>query len=330
MTFDTNKTGEFVRRQTGFRNWVGHDRSGKVTQFPSESGRYHLYVSLACPWAHRTVMMRKLKGLEDVIGLSIVDPVWNEQGWYFSDYPGAIQDSVNHLPDLISLYRLADPKFSSEETTPVLWDKETKSIVNNESAEIIRMLDLEFSAHAKNKRTFYPVKERAGIDAFMAEMYPVVNNGVYRAGFAKSQGAYERAVKQLFAALDHFEKVLLDRRYLCGDELTEADLCLFATLLRFDPVYVGHFKCNLKRIVDYPNLWGYTRDVYQTPGIAETCNLDHIKRHYYMSHPQINPTRIVPVGPEIDYASPHHREELHQRHQEQLISEEDVLAGKLG
>lgn len=299
-----NEQGEFVRYSVNFRNWVKADGS---TPFQPEPGRYHLYVSLACPWSHRAVILRTLKGLEDAISMSVTGPVWNRNGWWFPDDEGVIPETVNHKRDLVEIYRLADPNFKDEETVPVLWDKKTGRLVNNESREIIRMFDLEFDSIAKNKVNLYPKQKAEEIDRVIDQIYEPINNGVYRCGFATKQRAYEKAFDELFAALDHWEMVLGQQRYLCGDTLTEADVCMFVTLLRFDPVYYGHFKCNLRRIVDYPNLWAYVRDIYQTPGVAETCNFDHIKRHYYGSHKEINPTGIVPKGPEIDFSIPHDR-----------------------
>ncbi len=297
--------GRFNRMPTKFRNKITADGSSGLK---AEVGRYHLYVSLACPWAHRTIIMRKLKGLEDAIGLSIVDPVLSDMGWAFSDAPGAILDSVNGAKYLQEIYVKAKPDYSGRVTVPVLWDKETQTIVNNESREIIRMFDTEFEAIAQNNIDLYPESLQEKIDQTIDAIYMPINNGVYRSGFATSQEAYEEAVTELFEQLDHWESVLENQRYLCGNQLTEADICMFTTLLRFDSVYYGHFKCNLKRIVDYPNLWNYLKDLYQFPGVRETCNLDHIKRHYYMSQTAINPNRIVPKGPLIDFEALHDRD----------------------
>jgi len=296
--------GRFMRNPTKFRNWVKADSS---TDFQPESGRYHLYVSYACPWAHRTLIMRKLKGLEEAITLSIVDPFMDEEGWVFSDAPGCIPDTVNGARYLREVYVKADPKCTGRVTVPILWDKETGTIVNNESREIIRMFDTEFAAIANSDISFYPDDLQAQIDQTIDAIYQPINNGVYRSGFATTQNAYEEAVTELFKALEHWEGILGKQRYLCSDRLTEADWCMFTTLLRFDPVYYVHFKCNLNRIVDYPNLWNYLKDLYQQPGVKETCNLEHIKQHYYKSHPFINPTRIVPKGPVIDFEEPHNR-----------------------
>lgn len=299
--------GRFKRGKATFRDHVTADGS---SGFPAEPGRYHLYVAWACPWAHRTAILRKLKGLEGAIGLSAVDHFMGEDGWFFSDEPGAIPDTVNGASYLRDIYLKADGRYTGRVTTPVLWDKERGTIVNNESREIIRMLDHEFGGIAENDVDLCPEDLRGEIDRTITAIYEPVNNGVYKSGFANTQEAYEEAVTELFDALDHWEGVLSGRRYLCGDRLTEADVCLFPTLVRFDPVYVGHFKCNIKRLVDYPNLWAYTRDVYGYPGVAETVNFDHIKRHYYESHKNVNPTGIVPVGPTLDYDEPHGRERL--------------------
>jgi putative glutathione S-transferase len=293
-----NAQGEFVRYTSQFRNRVSR----------VEPGRYHLYISWACPWAHRTAIVRSLLGLQDAISLSAVDPVWNEKGWTFTDGPGVIPDFVNHQRDLIDIYLLADSKYDDEETTPVLWDKEARTIVNNESLEIIKMFATDFMTIAKNKIDLYPERQRGEIDRVIAEIYPSINNGVYLAGFATSQKAYERAYNALFRGLDYWEEELGKRRYMCGSQLSLADICLFTTLLRFDLVYYSHFKCNRQHIYEYKNLWGFVRDIYQTPGVAETCNFDHIKRHYYISQKDINPTQIVPAGPVIDFSTPHGRE----------------------
>lgn len=302
-----NQQGEFIRYKSHFRNSVSR-KSG--SPFTPEAGRYHLYISWACPWAHRTAIVRALLGLEDAISLSVVDPVWNENGWTFTDGPNCIPDTVNHQRDLIDIYRLADPKYDDEETTPVLWDKKLGTIVNNESPEIIKMFATEFTEISKNKIDLYPESSRSEIDQTILDIYPVINNGVYRAGFATSQKAYERAYGELFKALEHWELKLSARRYMCGDQLTLADICLFTTLFRFDLVYYSHFKCNHRHIYEYPALWGFVRDIYQTPSVAGTCFPDHIKRHYYMSQTAINPTRVVPVGPELDFLSKHGRERL--------------------
>jgi putative glutathione S-transferase len=301
--------GRFVRGGTSFRDKVTADGS---SGFPAETGRYHLYVAWACPWAHRTAILRKLKGLESAIGLSAVGSFMGDDGWAFYDEPGVIPDTVNGARYLREVYQKADLDYTGRVTTPVLWDKERETIVNNESREIIRMLDHEFDPVEGGRADvdFCPEDLREQVDQTIDEIYDPINNGVYRSGFATTQEAYEEAVTELFDALDLWERVLSERRYLCGDRITEADWCMFPTLLRFDPVYHGHFKCNLRRIVDYPNLWGYLRDLYQQPGIAETVYLVHIRRHYYRSHESINPTRIVPKGPIIDFTTPHGRKRL--------------------
>ena len=300
---ETDERGAFVRQQSAFRNWVRADGS---SEFPPEAGRYHLYVSLACPWASRAIIYRKLKGLEEAIPMTVVDPVRDAKGWrFFDDDP----DPVNGFDYLSEAYELTEPGFSDRVTVPLLWDTKTNRAVNNESSEIIRMLGSEFNEFAENPELdLYPEPLREEIDEINARVYDSVNNGVYRAGFATTQEAYEEAFDELFGELDRLDALLADRRYLLGDQITEADWRLFVTLVRFDPVYVGHFKCNLRRIADYPNLSGYLRDLYQQPGIAETVNIDHIKRHYYMTHPQINPTGVVPKGPELDLDAPHGRE----------------------
>lgn len=304
---ERDKSGKFNRTPTKFRDRVTADGS---SGFEAASGRYHLYVSLACPWAHRTLIMRSLKGLESAIGLSIVDAVLSDKGWFFSENFGAIPDAVNHAEYLQEIYLKADPKYTGRITVPVLWDKEKQTIVNNESREIIRMFDTEFNEFATRKNDLYPQALQQQIDDTIDKIYMPINNGVYRSGFATSQEAYEEAVTELFQNLDYWETVLANQRYLCGNQLTEADICMFTTLLRFDSVYYSHFKCNVRRIVDYPNLWNYLKELYQHPQIKPTCNLDHIKRHYYMSQTQINPNRIVPIGPEIDFEAPHDREHI--------------------
>ena len=299
-----NTDGRFVRSETSFRDWISADGS---SGFKAEPDRYHLYVAWACPWAHRTAILRKLKGLEEVIGLSAVGSFMGEDGWAFHDEPGVIPDTVNDAYYLREVYAKADLDYTGRVTTPVLWDRQTDTIVNNESREIIRMLDTEFGKFTTTDAHFFPEDLRDEIDATIDAIYDPINNGVYRSGFATTQEAYEEAVTELFDALDHWEAVLSSRRYLCGDRITEADWCLFPTLVRFDPVYHGHFKCNLRRIVDYPNLWGYLKDLYQRPGVAETVNMDHIQNHYYGSHESINPTRIVPKGPILDFTEAHDR-----------------------
>lgn len=309
--YDTKSTGgKFVRKDSQFRNWVTVDGAPGPTGeggFKAEPGRYHLYVSYACPWAHRTLIFRKLKGLDDLISLSAVHWYMAENGWTFADGQGVLADTVNNADFMHQVYTAADPQYSGRVTVPVLWDKQTKTIVSNESAEIIRMFNSAFDGVGAMSGDYYPEDLRQEIDAVNAFVYDKVNNGVYKAGFATSQEAYEEAVNALFSALDILEARLGENRYLAGDRLTEADWRLFTTLLRFDPVYVGHFKCNIRRIADYPNLWGFTRELYQMPGVAETVNMDHIKRHYYESHGTINPTGIVPTGPDIDFTVPHGR-----------------------
>jgi putative glutathione S-transferase len=299
-------SGEFIRKDAAFRSWILADGS---TGFAPAPGRYHLYVSLACPWAHRTLIVRKLKGLEAVISVDVVDPVLPGQGWTFErSSAGATGDRVNGFKFLRQAYEAAAPGFEGVVTVPVLWDKHKHTIVNNESSEIIRMLNGQFQALAgRPELDLYPGPLRASIDEFNDWIYSGINNGVYRAGFARTQSVYSKAVRQVFASLDSAEAVLAKTRYLCGDTFTEADVRLFVTLLRFDPVYVTHFKCNIRRIIDYPNLWAYTRDIYQMPGIAETVNMEHIKRHYFESHRHMNPFGIVPDGPELDLDAPHGR-----------------------
>ncbi|MGO9627505.1 MAG: glutathione S-transferase family protein [Xanthobacteraceae bacterium] len=309
--YDTSANGgRFVPAEPVFRNWITPDGSPGPSGedgFAAERGRYHLYVSLACPYAHRTVIFRKLKELESVISISILDPVMGEQGWEFGSSPGTIADTVNGKQRLGEIYLLADPRYTGRVSVPVLWDKERRTIVNNESPEIIRMLNTAFAGLTNDRSDYYPAELRAEIDRVNARVYNDVNIGVYRAGFATVQSAYEDDCRAVFAALDWIEEILSRQRYLVGARLTEADWRLFTTLVRFDAVYYNHFKCNLRRIVDYPNLANYLRDLYQTPGTAETVNMDHIKRHYFMSMTAINPTRIVPLGPTLDFSAPHDR-----------------------
>ncbi|MCA8931634.1 MAG: glutathione S-transferase family protein [Rhodospirillaceae bacterium] len=308
-----SSSGRFVRKDSQFRNWITADGSAGPTGvggFKAEPGRYHLYVSLACPWAHRTLIFRALKRLQGAIGVSVVDPLMGDDGWVFGNSPGATPDQVNGTAKLHEIYTLADPTYTGRVTVPVLWDTEQATIVSNESADIIRMLNSAFDACGDASVDFYPAPLRAEIDAVNARVYDTVNNGVYKAGFATTQAAYEEAFDALFATLDALEVLLSSRRYLAGERLTEADWRLFPTLVRFDPVYVGHFKTNKRRIADYPALSNYLRELYQVPGVAETVNLDHIKRHYYASHAGINPTGIVPKGPEIDLTAPHDRARL--------------------
>jgi putative glutathione S-transferase len=302
--YKMDEKGRFQRNPTTFRHKITADGS---SGFKAESDRYYLYISYACPWAHRTLIMRQLKGLDKAIALSVVDPLMADEGWEFSEFPGAIPDAVNKAKYLREIYAKADSNYTGRVTVPVLWDKQKNTIVSNESREIIRMLDWEFEALATKKVNFCPEELKEEIDRTIDAIYQPINNGVYRSGFATSQEAYEEAVTELFEALDRWENVLKKQRYLCGEVMTEADICLFTTLLRFDPVYYVHFKCNIRHIWDYPNLWNYLKDLYQHPGIKETCNLDHIKRHYYMSHPHINPSKIVPKGPIYDLEAPHNR-----------------------
>lgn len=301
---DSNK-GRFERSAAQFRNWIAS------TDFAPEPDRYHLYVSLACPWAHRTLIFRRLKGLEDMISVSVVHPLMLSQGWTFqseNQYGNhATGDSLYGLDYLYQLYLKADLNYSGRVTVPVLWDKQRQTIVSNESADIIRMFNSAFDEIGATKGDFYPEALRSEIDSVNEEIYSTVNNGVYRAGFATTQEAYEEAVYPLFATLDKIESLLSKQRYLVGDTITEADWRLFTTLIRFDPVYHGHFKCNLKRISDYPNLFSYLIELYQWPGIADTVCFDHIKAHYYGSHKTINPTGIIPAGPDQDLFCPHNR-----------------------
>ena len=312
--YDTKATkGHFKRSESQFRNWITADGSAGPTGeagFKAEAGRYHLYVSLACPWAHRTLIFRKLKKLEDLITVSVVDPLMVENGWEFKDENGGTVDHLFGSKALWQVYVKADPSYSGRVTVPVLWDKQQNRMVSNESAEIIRMFNSAFDGLTGSKDDFYPERLRGEIDALNALIYDTVNNGVYKAGFATTQEAYEGAVAKLFETLDTLEDRLAARRYLTGDTITEADWRLFTTLVRFDPVYVGHFKCNIRRIADYPNLSGYLRELYQWPGVEETVNLRHIKEHYYRSHKTINPTGIVPVGPDLDLDAPHGRNRL--------------------
>jgi len=295
--------GRFVRQPNRFTDRITADGS---SGFPAEPGRYRLYVSYACPWAHRTLIVRRLLGLEDVIGVTVVDPIRDERGWRI---PGG--DPVTGAEFLSELYLATDPSFEGRYTVPCIWDTVTERLVTNDFPVITTMMETEFAAHHREGAPdLYPVELRPEIDELNALIYDTVNNGVYKAGFARTQEAYEEAIDALFATLDMLEERLATRRYLVGGRLTEADIRLYPTLVRFDPVYHGHFKCNLRRLVDYPNLWAYTRDLYSRPAFRETTDFDHIKRHYYMTHPHINPTRIVPKGPVIDWDEPHGRERL--------------------
>jgi glutathionyl-hydroquinone reductase len=304
------KEGRFIRPAAAFRNFVTPDGSAGPSGeggFAAEAGRYHLYISLACPWAHRTLIFRALKKLADVISISITEPLYGKTGWEFGTARGGTRDEANGKTTLAEIYLLADPHYTGRVSVPVLWDKKQRTIVNNESSEIIRMLNSAFDALTEVRTDYYPVALRGEIDAINDVIYPNINNGVYRAGFATTQDAYEEAARAIFATFDNIEKRLSRQRYLAGGQITEADWRLFTTLVRFDAVYYSHFKCNLRRVADYPNLWNYTRDLYQVPGIAETVSIDHIKRHYYGSQRQVNPTGIVPIGPVIDFAAPHDR-----------------------
>jgi len=302
---ETDDKGAFVRQQSAFREWVTADGS---SGFRAEPGRYHLYVSYACPWASRTIIVRLLKGLEDVISMTIVDPEREDLGWRFMEHE---PDPVKGFEFLSEAYLLTDPDFDARVTVPLLWDKQENRAVNNESAEIIRMLNTEFNAWAGNPSLdLYPGELRGEIDSINDRVYNSINNGVYKCGFSTKQETYEEAFIELFEALDWADDTLAGKRYLTGDRISEADWRLFVTLIRFDAVYVGHFKCNQRRIADYDNLSGYLRDLYQQPGISGTVEMDHIKRHYYRTHPQINPTRIVPAGPMLDLDSPPERDHL--------------------
>ncbi len=310
--YDTKSSGgKFVRSASQFRNWITTDGSAGPSGsdgFKAESGRYHLYVSYACPWAHRTLIFRALKGLTDHITVSAVHPDMLDQGWHFAtDDQGATSDTLYGLSHAHSIYTKADPTYSGRVTVPILWDKQRETIVSNESAEIIRMLNSAFDAITGNTDDYWPEADRDAIEEVNARIYDTLNNGVYKSGFATTQEAYDAAVHPLFDTLDWLEDRLSQNRYLMGDALTEADWRLFTTLIRFDPVYHLHFKCNRKRIVDYPNLWAYTRELYQVPGVAETVNMAHIVRHYHYSHESINPHRIIPINPVLDYDAPHGR-----------------------
>lgn len=304
--YDTESTGgKFERSAAQFRNWV---EANSDAPFPAQSGRYHLYVSYACPWAHRTLIMRELKGLAPHIGVSVVHPLMLENGWEFDQSP--LNDGLYQLDFLYQLYLKADPNYSGRVTVPVLWDKQKQTIVSNESADIIRMFNSAFDELTGNTLDFYPQSLHAEINEINDFVYDRINNGVYKCGFATKQEAYEQAFNELFDALASIEKRLSQQRFLVGDKVTEADWRLFTTLVRFDAVYFGHFKTNLKRIVDYPNIWDYVRALYQVPGVADTLVMDHIQKHYYGSHTMINPTGIVPVGPAIDFSAPHQRGEV--------------------
>jgi len=309
--YDTKASGgRFIRSESRFRNWVTPDGDpGPTGQggFKAEPGRYHLYVSLACPWAHRTLIFRALKGLEAMVSVSVVNWLMGSEGWTFDPGPGVVADPIHSASRLHQVYTTADPAYTGRVTVPVLWDRRTGTIVSNESADIIRMLNSAFDGVGASAGDYHPADLRDAIEALNTRIYDTVNNGVYKAGFATSQPAYEEAVRPLFDSLDWLERLLAGRRYLAGDRITEADWRLFTTIIRFDPVYHGHFKCNLKRIVDYPNLWGWTRELYQWPGVRETVDFQHIKGHYYQSHGTINPSGVVPLGPLLDLEAPHGR-----------------------
>ena len=313
---EQTKSGEFRRQKDAFREWISNDGA---TPYPSAADRYHLYVSLACPWASRTVIFRKLKGLEEAIGITVVDPIRDEKGWAFRDPSGKIPpdapfestDPINGFQFLSEAYKATDPNYNERVTVPVLWDKQTKKIVNNSEDDICRMFNDVFNEFAKNQEVdFFPEEVEAEHAKLCGFLHDNVNNGVYRAGFATRQRPYEVACRKLFEALDQLEERLAKSRFLFKGRIVESDWRFFCTLIRFDVVYYGHFKCNLRRIIDYPNLQGYLMDLYQQRGIADTVNFDHIKRHYYMTHTQINPTRIVPIGPLLDLEKPHNRERL--------------------
>ncbi|MDH5563498.1 MAG: glutathione S-transferase family protein [Nitrospirota bacterium] len=299
--------GAYARQEDVFQDWVTDDGS---SGYPATQGRYHLYVSWACPWAHRTIIVRRLKQLEDVVGMTVVDPIRDDRGWAFRNGPGHTTDPINGFHYLSEAYVATHPQYHMRVTVPVLWDGESRRIVSNSDDDIMRMFNHAFHEFTESPIELYPEDLRPDIDELNAFLYEHVNNGVYCAGFATTQMAYEQAVRELFDALDHMERRLSNRRYLFGNRIVEADWRFFVTLIRFDAVYHGHFKCNLRRIVDYPNLFGYLKDLYQQEGIADTVNFDHIKRHYYITHDDINPTRIVPLGPDQDLLAPHGRENL--------------------
>ncbi|WP_017473604.1 glutathione S-transferase family protein [Amphibacillus jilinensis] len=301
----SNQDGRFIRKVSQFRNWITADGSAGPTGeagFKAEPNRYHLYVSYACPWANRTLIMRSVKGLKQMISVSVVHPYRDEKGWTFEPGQGVIADPVMDADYLYQIYQKADPSYSGRVSVPVLYDLKQNKIVNNESADIIRMLNTAFDHLGAETVDFFPESLQQEIEVINEDVYYAINNGVYKAGFATEQGVYQEEVTKLFEALDRLEERLADRRYLVGEQITEADWRLFPTLIRFDPVYYGHFKCNIKRLVDYPNLWRYTKALYHYPGVSETVNIDHIKEHYYRSHKSINPTGIVPVGPKLDFS----------------------------
>ncbi|MFB6137300.1 MAG: glutathione S-transferase family protein [Halobacteriaceae archaeon] len=309
---ESDEEGEFQRATTSFREWVGGESGDDPdARFQPAAGRYHLYVSYACPWAHRTLLTRALMGLEDAITVDVVDPFREDDGWEFApEKPGCTTDRIHGAAYLRDVYTAAEPDYTGRVTVPVLWDREEGVIVNNESEEIIKMLAQAFGDEAERDVDLYPAERRDAIDEVIDDIYPSINNGVYRAGFAESQSAYDGAVEELFDALAEYDDLLGDQRYLAGDSLTLADVCMFTTLYRFDEVYHTHFKCNHRRITDYEHLWGYLRELYQLPGVAETCVMDHVKEHYYRSHDHLNPHRLVPKGPDPDFEAPHDRDRL--------------------
>lgn len=307
-----HNNGQYIRQDAGFRNWITKDGKAGSTGsagFKAQEGRYHLYVSMACPWAHRTLILRKLKGLENIISYSVVNAYMGENGWSFAAGDDVIEDDVTQADFLHQVYCLAKDDYTGRVSVPVLWDKQNQTIVSNESSEIIRMFNSAFDDIGATQGDYYPQELRAEIDALNTVIYDTVNNGVYKAGFATSQSAYIEAVSDIFSTLDDLDQRLLNQRYLFGQQITEADWRLFTTLVRFDHVYVGHFKCNKKRIADYPNLWQYLCDLYQVSGISETVKIEHIKQHYYQSQTNVNPSGIYPIGPEVDYNQPHNRAE---------------------
>ena len=304
----TDESGSFERQETTFRDWVSDEPDAT---YQPEAGRYHLYVSYACPWAHRTLLVRALKGLEDAIPVSVVDPYRGEDGWQFTpEKDGCTRDRVHAVDYLRELYVTADPDATCRVTVPVLWDTHEDTIVNNESREIMRMLDTEFDAYATRTVDLYPEGYREDVDRIIEAIYEPIKNGVYRAGFATQQEPYDEAVDELFSALEHWDDVLSEQRYLAGDRLTEADVAMFTTLVRFDQVYHTHFMCNVQYVREYEHLWPYLRDLYQTPGVAETVDQSHIKEHYYTTHPDVNPHRIVARGPDLEFDTPHGRDDL--------------------
>jgi putative glutathione S-transferase len=314
----TDEDGEFDRQETTFRDRIEDDPDAR---FQPEAGRYHLYVSYACPWAHRTLLVRSLKGLEDAISVDVVDPFRADDGWQFTpDKEGCTADTETGSDYLREVYQRADDGVTGRVTVPVLWDREEETIVNNESKEILRMLDTEFDGVATRNVDLYPAGYRDEVDRVIDDIYDPINNGVYRAGFAGTQEAYDRAVDELFDALDEWDEVLAGQRYLAGDRLTEADICMFTTLVRFDQVYHTHFMCNKRQIHEYDNLWPYLRDLYGTPGVAETVNMAHIKEHYYTTHPDVTPTRIIAAGPDLDFTADHDRDALPGGPPEELLA----------